>query len=50
MHFKGISSHMYSDIREAKRWQHFSEWLDSKLKEYSLEVKYNKEHLTKKGN
>lgn len=47
-HFKGISSHLYSEIRQAQRWQRFTEWMDSKLKEFSLEVRY-KEHLKKKG-
>ena len=47
-HFKGISSHLYSEIRQDERWQRFTKWMDNKLEEFALKMKYT-EHLKKKG-
>ena len=47
-HFKGISSHLHSEIRQDERWQRFTKWMDNKLEEFALKMKYT-EHLKRKG-
>ena len=41
-HFKGISSHLYSEILLDNNWGKFNNWLESKIKELSWQDKYYK--------